>query len=86
MILRIKNPEAQALASELAELTGMSISDAVIEALRQQVAYYRPVHQEQRRLADELMRIGQRCAAHLQQPAKSTEHGDLLYDKRGLPG
>lgn len=34
MALNIKNPEAHALANELAELTGMSITAAVIEALR----------------------------------------------------
>ena len=85
MALNIKNPEAHALANELAELTGMSITAAVIEALRQQVAHYQQAPKEQQRLADELMLIGQRCAAHLQQPAKSTEHGDLLYGKIGLP-
>lgn len=85
MALNIKNPEAHALANELAELTGMSITAAGIEALRQQVAHYQQAPKEQQRLADELMLIRQRCAAHLQQPAKSTEHGDLLYGKIGLP-
>lgn len=85
MGLNIKNPEAYALASELAELTGKSMTAAVIEALRQQVAHYKQAPKEQQRLADELMMIGQRCAAHLQQPAKSTEHGDLLYNEMGLP-
>ena len=85
MALNIKNPEAHALASELAELTGMSITAAVIEALRLQVAHYKQVPKEQQRLADELMLIGQRCATHLRQPAKSTDHGDWLYDEKGLP-
>ena len=64
----------------------MSITAAVIEALRQQVAHYKQVPTEQHRLADALMLIGQRCAAHLQPPVKPTDHGDLLYDEKGLPG
>jgi hypothetical protein len=37
-------------------------------------------------LADRLLKIGQDCAAHLKEPARSAAHGDLLYDERGLPG
>lgn len=59
MALNIKNPKAHALARELAELTGTSITTAVIATLRQQLT---------QRRNDELMLIGQRCAAHLPQP------------------
>lgn len=37
-------------------------------------------------LADCLLKIGKDCAAHLKEPARSTAHGDLLYDGKGLPG
>lgn len=85
MALNIKNQEAHKLASELAEITGMSMTAAVIDALRNQLALYKQGSQAEKQLAEELMLIGKRCAAHLHSPAKSTEHGDLLYDKMGMP-
>ena len=36
-------------------------------------------------LADRLVEIGQDCAKRLNEPLRSTDHGDLLYDERGLP-
>jgi antitoxin VapB len=36
-------------------------------------------------LAARLLEIGRECASHLREPYKSVDHGDLLYDERGLP-
>jgi hypothetical protein len=36
------------------------------------------------KLADELLRIGKDCAAHLKVPFRSADHGDLLYGEKGL--
>jgi antitoxin VapB len=36
-------------------------------------------------LSDRLLKIGEDCAAHLKEPFRSVDHGDLLYDERGLP-
>jgi antitoxin VapB len=36
-------------------------------------------------LADRLLRIGKDCAARLKEPFRSKDHGDLLYDEKGLP-
>ena len=36
-------------------------------------------------LKDRLLTIGKDCAAHLREPFKSVEHGELLYDEDGLP-
>jgi len=36
-------------------------------------------------LADRLIAIGKDCAAHLREPFRSVDHGELLYDERGLP-
>lgn len=36
-------------------------------------------------LADRLSAIGRECASHLKAPYSSIDHGDLLYDKDGLP-
>ncbi len=36
-------------------------------------------------LAERLLSIGKDCAAHLQEPSKSKDHAELLYDDKGLP-
>ncbi len=81
--MNIKNDEAQELARELAKLTGESMTAAVTEALRERLSEVR--NKEGRGLAERLLQIGKDCAAHLKEPYRSTEHGDLLYDEKGLP-
>ena len=34
-------------------------------------------------LAERLLAIGQDCAPRLQEPFRSADHGDLLYDENG---
>ncbi len=36
-------------------------------------------------LAERLLAIGKDCAERLKEPFRSADHGDLLYDERGLP-
>jgi antitoxin VapB len=81
MSLNIKNREAYELARELARLTGASMTEVVLSALRKQRA---EVRKQQQRQKQQLMAIAQRCAAHIQQPARAVEHGELLYDEAGL--
>lgn len=35
--------------------------------------------------ADRLIAIGRDCASRLKEPYRFIDHGDLLYDKNGLP-
>ncbi len=81
--LNIKNEEAHRLAQELAELTGESMTAAVTEAVRQRLDRVR--RERGVGLADRLLTIGKDCAARLKEPFRSADHGDLFYDKRGLP-
>lgn len=81
--MNIKNDQAQKLAHKLAELTGESLTAAVTEAVRERLERVQAAQRDG--LADRLMRIGKDCAAHLKEPFRSAEHGDLLYDERGLP-
>ena len=37
------------------------------------------------RLSDRLLAIGRDCAARLNEPFRSADHGDLLYGEDGLP-
>lgn len=84
MSLNIKNEETCRLATELARLTGETKTGAITVALRERL------DREQRQsradtLALELHEIGQRCAKLLKPGPSAIEHGDFLYDERGLP-
>ena len=83
MSLNIKSEEAHRLARELARLTSESMTTAVTEALRERLDRLRRA--EPAGLADRLLAIGRDCAARLKEPYRSTDHGELLYDERGLP-
>jgi antitoxin VapB len=83
MGLNIKNEEAHRLAQELAALTGQSMTEAVTEAIRERLDRVR--RERGVSLADRLLAIGKDCAAHLKEPFRSADHGDLLYDEKGLP-
>jgi antitoxin VapB len=82
MHLNIKNDEAHKLASELADLTGESLTSAVTLALRERLARERRRRRPDR-IAARLMKIGSRYAA-LADTGRSPE--DILgYDEHGLP-
>jgi len=83
MALNIKNERTQKLARELARLTGESMTAAITEAVRERLDRVRSARGEG--LADRLMRIGKDCAAHLREPFRSVDHGELLYNEKGLP-
>lgn len=83
MSLNIKREETYRLAQELARLTGESVTVAVTRAVRERLDRVRC--QQGLSLADQLLAIGEDCAAHLKEPYRSLDHADLLYDERGLP-
>jgi antitoxin VapB len=82
MSLNIKNKDAHKLARQLARLTGESMSQAVTEAVRERL---KRVQRKDAKLSDRLLEIGRDCATHLKEPFRSGDHGDLLYDEKGLP-
>ncbi|HUI18295.1 MAG TPA: type II toxin-antitoxin system VapB family antitoxin [Alphaproteobacteria bacterium] len=81
--MNIKNDEAHRLAQELATLTGESLTGAVTEALRKRLERLR--RERNGGLAERLLAIGKDCAAHLKEPYRSIDHGEYLYDERGMP-
>jgi antitoxin VapB len=83
MGLNLKNDEVHRLAQELARLTGESMTSAVTEAVRQRLERVR--REQGRSLASRLITIGQDCAARLDDRTRSVDHGEMLYDERGLP-
>jgi antitoxin VapB len=87
MAVNIKNRDAERLARELAELTGESMTAAIIVALGERLDRIR-AHQCTEDIADRsarLLEIGRQTAPLMREPWASASHGDLLYDDRGLP-
>jgi antitoxin VapB len=83
MAPNIKNKKAHRMAKQLARATGESITVAVSVAIRERLER---VQAEQSNCSVErIMTIARECAAHMKEPFKSIDHGDLLYDEKGLP-
>ena len=83
MSLNIKNEKTHRMAKELARLTGESMTVAVGEAVRERLDRVKGKSREG--LAERLLQIGRECAAHLKDPYKSIDHGELLYGEKGMP-
>jgi antitoxin VapB len=82
--LNLKSDEAYQLARELAERTGESMTKATVVALRERLE--RLKSDSRGRRVERILAIGRDCAADLEEPFRSIDHGDLLYDeKTGLP-
>jgi antitoxin VapB len=83
MALSIKHPEADRLARELADATGETLTDAIINALRERLqreqGRLRPP-----RLRDDIRAIRRRCAAL---PVRDHRSPDQIlgYGENGLP-
>jgi antitoxin VapB len=82
MGLNIKNPEAERLIKELAELTGENQTAAVAEAVRERIARVK-----RRGLSNRLMAIAEDCARRINAPgsSKMMEIEDLYDPETGLP-
>ena len=84
MSLNIKNDETCRLAVELARLTGETMTGAITVALRERLE-----REEHARSADaRLQRMraaAERCAGLLAPGPSAEQHGEVLYDERGLP-
>lgn len=85
MSMNIKNEDAHKLARQLARLTGESLTEAVTEAVRERLKRAQDKDKHAAKLSDRLLEIGRDCAMRLKEPFSSTDHGDLLYDEKGLP-
>ena len=77
MGLNIKNEEAHRLARELARVTGESMTVAVTKAIRERL--------ERIRTVERVLKIARECAPLWKEPFRTVDHGDLLYDEKGLP-
>lgn len=88
MTITLNDPEADKLAQELSAYTGESVTQAVLNALRERLE--RETGKQQRpsapiNLKEELLRIGRECAA-LPLLDNRTSEEILGYDEVGIPG
>ena len=83
MAVNIKHPDADRLARELAAKTGESITDAVLNAIRERLRR-EEARQKAPSLRRELAKIRGRCAAL---PVLDRRSADEIigYDEQGLP-
>ena len=84
MSLNIKNEETCRLTSEMARLTGETMTGAITVALRERLEREKHARSVEARV-QELRAIAYRCAKLLGPGPSAVEHGDVLYDERGLP-
>lgn len=83
MSLNIKNENTHRLARELARLTGENMTVAVSEAIRERLERVRS--RSRKKMSERLMEIAKECGPRWKEPFRSIDHGDLLYDEKGLP-
>ena len=88
--LDIESDEAAALADELTALTGKSVTDAVVRALRERLQRARDeaprrklTEAERKQMIADARKITAEIRAHLTKPI-SSDHG-WLYGEDGLP-
>ena len=84
MSFNIKNEETCRLAPELAHLTGETKTKAITVALEERLERERCQRGVNARL-QKMRIIAGRFAKLLRDAGPPVEHGDLLYDERGLP-
>lgn len=83
-ILNIKDPEAHALASEIARRTGQTLTKVVTEALRERLDRERSLEGDRTRLVARVLEIGRRVAARPVLDPRSPDE-ILGYDEQGVP-
>ena len=82
MALNIKDPATEKSVRELAALTGETVTAAIRRAAEERLQRVRR-QRTGRRLADEILEIGQRCAALPDQDLRASDE-IIGYDEHGL--
>ncbi|WP_319450688.1 MULTISPECIES: type II toxin-antitoxin system VapB family antitoxin [unclassified Mycobacterium] len=80
MALNIKDASVHEAVKQIAKITGESQTEAVAKAVNERLARL-----QQDDLAARLLAIGRKTASRMSPETKQLDHGQLLYDERGLP-
>lgn len=83
MSLSIKNSEAERLARELVEITGESLTEAVVVSLSERLAR-KKAQSDQRPLHERLNEIGRRFSQNARTDGRTLDE-IIGYDDAGLP-
>lgn len=79
----IEDARTEQLARELAALTGETLSEALAEAIRERIERIQTARTGG--MAERLIAIGKDCASRMNEADRSVDHGEWLYDDKGLP-
>jgi antitoxin VapB len=82
--LNVKNPRAYELASQLAELTGESLTGVVIHSLEERLLEERR-KRARTTAAARILAFADRFAAGMSPDHGSADHASLLYGDDGMP-
>ena len=86
MALNIKNPETYRLAKELADETGLSMTAAVTEAVRQQLARIRATSEDDAEArVDRMLELASEIRRRAPAGYFDQDFDELLYDEIGAP-
>ena len=80
--LNIQAPEAHTLAEAIVSETGETITQAVVQALRERYERVRAARRP-KAAAEEILAIARKVSGQL--PKTHVDHAELLYDEHGLP-
>lgn len=84
--MNIKNEHAERLTRQLANRTGENLTTAITVAVQERLARLDAADDDAvQERTERLLAIGRDIAVRLEGPFADTDHGDLLYDSRGLP-
>ena len=83
--LNLKNPRVYELAAELAELTGESLTSAVLAALDAKVREERRKREGGRTTAGRILAFAEGFAPGMAAGGGSAGHAELLYGEDGMP-
>ncbi len=83
-VLNIKDPEAHALATEIAHRTGQTLTRVVKEALQYRLARERATRSSQGRLIARVLELGRRASSRPVLDPRSPEE-IMGYDELGVP-
>ena len=84
MALSIKHPEADRLARELARITGESLTEAVLKAVRERLAR-ETARRSNHGLREEITRMQERVA-RLPILDRRSDEEIIGFDEHGIPG
>ena len=81
MAINIKNEHTSQAIAKLAAATGLSITEAVRQAVEEKLARFESLDVQ----VDHILAIGRDCASRLPDEVIHKDHGDILFGSDGLP-